>query len=65
MPRSQWWQIALKAEKAIGELEAMRAQYDESKSRLEQRFVDKVDKLQRGDELPAGRDEDGQGLRRG
>ena len=54
VPRSQWWQIALKAEKAIGELEAMRAQYDESKSRLEQRFVDKVDKLQRGDELPPG-----------
>ena len=26
----------------------------ESKSRLEQRFVDKVDKLQRGDELPPG-----------
>jgi len=54
VPRSQWWQIALKAEKALGELEAMRAQYDEAKSRLEQRFVDKVDKLQRGDELPPG-----------
>ena len=54
IPRSQWWQIALKVEKAIGELEAMRAQYDEAKSRLEQRFVDKVDKLQRGDELPPG-----------
>jgi DNA-directed RNA polymerase subunit beta len=54
VPRSQWWQIALKVEKAIGELEAMKLQYDEAKSRLEQRFVDKVDKLQRGDELPPG-----------
>ena len=54
IPRSQWWQIALKNEKAMGEMEAMRGQYDDSKSRLEQRFVDKVDKLQRGDELPPG-----------
>ena len=32
----------------------MRKQYDESKKRLEQRFDDKVEKLQRGDELPPG-----------
>ncbi len=54
IPRSQWWQIVLKNDKAMSELEAMSRQYDESKSRLEQRFVDKVDKLQRGDELPPG-----------
>ncbi len=54
IPRSQWWQIALKNDKAIEELEALRRQYDDSKSLLEQRFVDKVDKLQRGDELPPG-----------
>jgi DNA-directed RNA polymerase subunit beta len=35
-------------------LEAMRQQYDESKKRLENRFLDKVEKLQRGDELPPG-----------
>jgi DNA-directed RNA polymerase subunit beta len=29
-------------------------QYDESKKRLDSRFLDKVDKLQRGDELPPG-----------
>jgi DNA-directed RNA polymerase subunit beta len=34
------------------DLEAMQKQYDESKKRLEQRFLDKVEKLQRGDELP-------------
>ncbi|MCP5084572.1 MAG: DNA-directed RNA polymerase subunit beta [Alphaproteobacteria bacterium] len=54
IPRSQWWQIALTNEKALGELEAMAQQYEESKQRLEQRFVDKVDKLQRGDELMPG-----------
>jgi len=36
------------------EVEAIRRQYEEAKKRLEQRFVDKVDKLQRGDELPPG-----------
>ena len=32
----------------------MRKQYDEAKKGLEQRFLDKVEKLQRGDELPPG-----------
>jgi DNA-directed RNA polymerase subunit beta len=54
MPRSQWWNIALKDEKALAELEAMKLQYEESKKRLENRFLDKVEKLQRGDELPPG-----------
>ena len=52
--RSHWWEIALKNEKAMSEVEAIRRQYEEAKKRLEQRFVDKVDKLQRGDELPPG-----------
>jgi len=54
MPRSQWWNIALQNEKNLTELEAMRQQYEESKKRLEDRFLDKVEKLQRGDELPPG-----------
>jgi DNA-directed RNA polymerase subunit beta len=40
--------------KLMAEIEAMRKQYDESQEGLEQRFLDKVDKLQRGDELPPG-----------
>ncbi len=54
IPRSQWWNIALGEEKAMAELEAMKLQYEESKKRLENRFLDKVEKLQRGDELPPG-----------
>ncbi|MGI8724377.1 MAG: DNA-directed RNA polymerase subunit beta [Methyloceanibacter sp.] len=54
VPRSHWWDIALKNEKAMAEVEAIGRQYDEAKKRLEGRFVDKVDKLQRGDELPPG-----------
>ena len=53
-PRSQWWLFAVGDDALMSELEAMRAQYDESKKRLEQRFLDKVEKLQRGDELPPG-----------
>ena len=49
-----WWQIALDDEKAMSELEAMRAQFDEARKRLDRRFEDKVDKLQRGDEMPPG-----------
>ena len=49
-----WWQIALDDEKAMGELEALRRQFDEAKKRLDRRFEDKVDKLRRGDELPPG-----------
>jgi len=52
--RSHWWEIALKNEKAMAEVEAIHRQYEDAKKRLEQRFVDKVDKLQRGDELPPG-----------
>ncbi|MFL5125438.1 MAG: DNA-directed RNA polymerase subunit beta, partial [Microvirga sp.] len=53
-PRSQWWQFAVVNDRLMTEIEAMQKQYDESKKRLEQRFLDKVEKLQRGDELPPG-----------
>jgi DNA-directed RNA polymerase subunit beta len=53
-PKSQWWLFASPNDKLMGEIEAMRKQYDESKKGLEQRFLDKVEKLQRGDELPPG-----------
>ncbi len=54
IPRSQWWEIGLKEDKSQAELEAIQRQYEEAKKSLERRFVDKVDKLQRGDELPPG-----------
>src|SRR4249920_1610185 len=54
LPRSQWWEIGLADEAAMGEVEAIGKQYEDAKKSLERRFVDKVDKLQRGDELPPG-----------
>jgi DNA-directed RNA polymerase subunit beta len=53
-PRSQWWAFAIEDDKIMSEIEAMRKQYDEAKKGLESRFLDKVEKLQRGDELPPG-----------
>jgi DNA-directed RNA polymerase subunit beta len=53
-PRSQWWTFAIEDDQMMTEIEAMRKQYDEAKKGLESRFLDKVEKLQRGDELPPG-----------
>jgi DNA-directed RNA polymerase subunit beta len=53
-PRSQWFMFAVEDEKSQGEVEALRTQYDESKSRLEALFMDKVEKVQRGDEMLPG-----------
>ena len=53
-PRSQRWQFAVEKEKLQNELEALRNQYEESRNALEQRFMDKVEKVQRGDEMPPG-----------
>ncbi|MCH9765399.1 MAG: DNA-directed RNA polymerase subunit beta, partial [Alphaproteobacteria bacterium] len=54
IPRSQWWEIGLANEKSQAEIEAIQKQYEDAKRGLERRFVDKVDKLQRGDELLPG-----------
>jgi len=54
LTRGQWWKIGLKDDASNREIEALKKQYDESRTRLEARFDDKVDKLKRGDELPPG-----------
>ncbi|MBK1625498.1 DNA-directed RNA polymerase subunit beta [Afifella marina] len=53
-PRSQWWLFAVGDDKKMSDIEGLKQQYDESRKRLENRFIDKVEKLQRGDELPPG-----------
>ena len=50
----QWRQIVVKNDKINDELEAMKKTFDASVDVLQARFEDKVDKLQRGDELPPG-----------
>ena len=50
----QWRQIAVKDDKVQGEIEELNRQFDEAIDALTKRFENKVDKLQRGDELPPG-----------
>lgn len=50
----QWWQISVKNEKSMADIEALKKQYDAATNRIQKRFEDKVEKLQRGDELPPG-----------
>ena len=54
LKRGQWRQIALESEKVSGQVENMGKTFDEAIDNLKQRFENKVEKLQRGDELPPG-----------
>ena len=50
----QWRQIVVKNDSRMSEIEALQGSFDEAVQALEARFENKVDKLQRGDELPPG-----------
>ena len=52
--RFEWREFTVKADKASKQIEGLSKVFDVSIDRLEERFQDKVDKLQRGDELPPG-----------
>jgi DNA-directed RNA polymerase subunit beta len=54
LTRGQWWQLGLKEAKVMSNIEALKKQFDHASGHLEKRFVDKVEKLQRGDELLPG-----------
>jgi len=50
----QWRQIVIKNDARMGEIEALQNSFDGAVQALEARFENKVDKLQRGDELAPG-----------
>ncbi len=50
----QWRQIAIKNDRRMVDIEALKKQMDETTHKLQERFESKVEKLQRGDELPPG-----------
>ncbi len=52
--RGLWRQIAVQDEAAMEEIEAVSKTFDEAIDALKERFENKVEKLQRGDELPPG-----------
>ncbi|QLC21988.1 DNA-directed RNA polymerase subunit beta [Parasphingopyxis sp. CP4] len=52
--KHDWWQFAVKTDKRQGELEVVKQQYDEAAEKIEAKFEDRREKLERGDELPPG-----------
>ncbi|MGD9810617.1 MAG: DNA-directed RNA polymerase subunit beta [Sphingobium sp.] len=52
--RHEWWKFAVQDDNVQSHLEAVKAQYDEAVRGIVEKFEDRVDKLQRGDELPPG-----------
>jgi DNA-directed RNA polymerase subunit beta len=54
IPRGAWRNITVAEDAAMAEIEQLKREFDEAVRKLEARFVSKVEKLQRGDELPPG-----------
>jgi len=52
--RHEWWKFAVADDAVQTNLEAVKAQYDEAVKLIVDKFEDRVEKLQRGDELPPG-----------
>ncbi|MEQ1724988.1 MAG: DNA-directed RNA polymerase subunit beta [Sphingopyxis sp.] len=52
--RADWWKLGVADDKVQSGLEALRAQYDDAIKVINDRFEDRVEKLQRGDELAPG-----------
>ena len=56
--RGLWRQLVVKSDKVMAEIEDMSQTFDNAVDNIKERFENKVEKLQRGDELMPG-DEDG------
>ena len=53
-PRGAWRNIAVQDDAVMTEIETLKREFDAAVQRLQARFDSKVEKLQRGDELPPG-----------
>ena len=54
LSRRQWWEIGVDDASRMVEIEGLKRQLDDGLKLLQERFDNKVEKLQRGDELPPG-----------
>ncbi|MFA5963225.1 MAG: DNA-directed RNA polymerase subunit beta, partial [Sphingomonas sp.] len=52
--RHEWWKFAVADDKAQSDLEAVKVQYDDAVKVITDKFHDRREKLERGDELPPG-----------
>jgi DNA-directed RNA polymerase subunit beta len=53
-PRGSWRHIGVHDDAVMADIETLKREYDAAVGRLQARFDSKVEKLQRGDELPPG-----------
>jgi DNA-directed RNA polymerase subunit beta len=53
-PRGAWRHIGVQDDAGMAEIETLKREFDAAVGRLQARFDSKVEKLQRGDELPPG-----------
>jgi len=54
LTHGQWWQIVMKGNDVIAQMELLKKELDANAARIQARFESKVEKIQRGDELPPG-----------
>jgi DNA-directed RNA polymerase subunit beta len=52
--RHEWWKFAVQDDAVQANLEAVKAQYDDAAKVIREKFEDRREKLERGDELPPG-----------
>ncbi|MFX4963528.1 hypothetical protein ABTC07_19820, partial [Acinetobacter baumannii] len=52
--RHEWWKFAVAGDARQQQLEAVKAQYDASVKAIQEKFEDRKEKLERGDELAPG-----------
>ncbi|TGX54278.1 DNA-directed RNA polymerase subunit beta [Sphingomonas gei] len=52
--RHEWWRFSVQDDGMQANLEAVKGQYDEAVKRIKDKFEDRREKLERGDELPPG-----------
>ncbi|MBJ6120512.1 DNA-directed RNA polymerase subunit beta [Sphingomonas mollis] len=52
--RHDWWKFAVQDDKVQSDLEAVKQQYDDAAKLITDKFHDRREKLERGDELPPG-----------
>ncbi|RKH86915.1 DNA-directed RNA polymerase subunit beta, partial [Corallococcus praedator] len=52
--RHEWWKFAVADDKVQSDLEAVKVQYDDAAKVITDKFIDRREKLERGDELPPG-----------
>ena len=54
LPRRSWWELGVDDADRMTEIQSLKRQLDDGLKLLTDRFENKVEKLQRGDELPPG-----------